>query len=97
MNSFVAGRAVSFQVTILKVLAGHPDGRASVTELTRYVSILMSSGSDWSDPMCRLARAPRLEIFGDGLCCGTIAVGASRIREAVPGNAGNADARACKR
>jgi hypothetical protein len=32
---FVAGRAVSFQITILKVLAGHPDGRASVNELTR--------------------------------------------------------------
>jgi hypothetical protein len=59
-------RAVSFQITILKVLAGHPDGRASVTELTRYVSILMSSGSDWADRMRRLAaRAPKLEIFAD--------------------------------
>jgi hypothetical protein len=64
--SFVAGRAVSFQITILKVLAGHPDGRASVAELTRYVSILMSSGSDWTDRMRRLAaRAPNLEIFAD--------------------------------
>jgi hypothetical protein len=25
---------VSFQIAILKVLAGHPDGRASVAELT---------------------------------------------------------------
>jgi hypothetical protein len=57
---------VSFQITILKVLAGHPGGRASVTELTRYVSILMSSGSDWTDRMRRLAaRAPKLEIFAD--------------------------------
>ena len=65
---FVAGRAVSFQITILKVLAGHPDGRASIAELTRYVSILMSSGSDWSDRMRRLsARAPKLEIFADAL------------------------------
>jgi hypothetical protein len=57
---------VSFQITILKVLAGHPDGRASVAELTRYVSILMSSGSDWTDRMRRLAaRAPKLEIFTD--------------------------------
>jgi hypothetical protein len=57
---------VSFQITILKVLAGHPDGRASVGELTRYVSILMSSGSDWTDRMRRLAaRAPKLEIFAD--------------------------------
>ena len=63
----VAGRAASFQITILKVLAGHPDGRASVTELTRYVSVLMSSGSDWTDRMRRLAaRAPKLEIFADG-------------------------------
>lgn len=65
--SFVAGRAVSFQITILKVLAGHPEGRASVAELTRYVSILISSGSDWTDRMRRLAaRAPKLEIFADG-------------------------------
>jgi hypothetical protein len=57
---------VSFQITILKVLAGHPDGRASVGELTRYVSVLMSSGSDWTDRMRRLAaRAPKLEIFAD--------------------------------
>jgi hypothetical protein len=60
------GRAVSFQITILKVLAGHPGGRASVTDLTRYVSILMSSGSDWTDRMRRVAaRAPQLEIFAD--------------------------------
>jgi hypothetical protein len=57
---------VSFQITILKVVAGHPGGRASVTELTRYVSVLMSSGSDWSARMRRLAaRAPKLEIFAD--------------------------------
>jgi hypothetical protein len=57
---------VSLQITILKVLAGHPDGRASVTELTRYVSVLMSSGSDWTNRMRRLAaRAPKLEIFAD--------------------------------
>jgi hypothetical protein len=57
---------VSFQITILKVLAGHPDGRASISELTRYVSILMTSGSDFTDRMRQLAaRAPKLEIFGD--------------------------------
>jgi len=57
---------VSFQITILKVLAGHPDGRASVVEMTRYVSVLMSSGPDWSDRMRRLAkRAPKLDIFSD--------------------------------
>jgi hypothetical protein len=48
---------VSFQITILKVLAGHPDGRASVTDLTRYVGVLMSNR------MRNLAaRAPKLDI-----------------------------------
>jgi hypothetical protein len=65
---FVAERVLSFQLTVLKVLAGHPDGSASVAELTRYVSVLMSSGSDWSDRMRRLAvRAPNLDIFSDKL------------------------------
>jgi hypothetical protein len=55
---------VSFQITVLKVLAGHPDGLASVSDLTRYVSILMSSGSDWSNRMKRLAASvPQLDIF----------------------------------
>jgi hypothetical protein len=59
---------VSFQITVLKVLAGHPDGRASVAELTRYVSVLMSSGSDWTDRMRRLAaRVPKLDIFSSAL------------------------------
>jgi hypothetical protein len=57
---------VSFQITILKVLAGHPEGRASRADLTRYVSILISSGTDWTNRMKRLAaRAPKLDIFGD--------------------------------
>ncbi|WP_082077521.1 hypothetical protein [Bradyrhizobium sp. LTSPM299] len=59
---------MSFQITVLKVLAGHPDGRASVAEVTRYVSVLMSSGSDWTDRMRRLAaRAPKLDIFSSAL------------------------------
>jgi hypothetical protein len=57
---------VSFQITVLKVLAGHPEGRASVADLTRCVSILISSGSDWTNRTKRLAaRAPKLDIFGD--------------------------------
>ena len=57
---------MSFQITVLKVLAGHPEGRASVADLTRCVSILMSSGSDWTNRTKRLAaRAPKLDIFGD--------------------------------
>lgn len=59
---------MSFQITILKVLAGHPDGRASVAELTRYVSVLMSSGSDWTKRTRQLAaHVPTLDIFSDSL------------------------------
>jgi hypothetical protein len=57
---------VSFQITVLKVLAGHPEGRASIAELTRYVSILISSGTDWTNRTKRMAaRAPKLDIFAD--------------------------------
>jgi hypothetical protein len=57
--------AVSFQITVLKVLAGHPDGRASVADITHYVSILLSSGTDWTNRAKRLAAlAPELDIFG---------------------------------
>ena len=58
---------MSFQITVLKVLAGHPEGRASHADVTRSVAILMSSGADWSDRMKRLAaRAPDLSIFCSG-------------------------------
>jgi hypothetical protein len=57
---------VSFQITVLKVLAGHPEGRASLADLTRYVSVLISSGSDWTNrTRCLAARAPKLDIFRD--------------------------------
>jgi hypothetical protein len=56
---------VSFQITVLKVLAGHPDGRACVAHLTRDVSILMSCGSEWTNRTKRLAAGvPQLDIFG---------------------------------
>jgi hypothetical protein len=59
---------MSFQITVLKVLAGHPEGRASIAELTRYVSILISSGADWTNRTKRLAaRVPKLDIFADSL------------------------------
>jgi hypothetical protein len=55
---------VSFQITVLKVLAGHPGGRASLSDLRRAVAILISSGSDWTDRTKRLAaRVPDLDIF----------------------------------
>ena len=60
--------AVSFQVTVLKVLAGHPEGRLSVDDLRRAVSLLICSGSDFTDRMKRLlARVPDLDIFSQGL------------------------------
>jgi hypothetical protein len=55
---------LSFQITILKVLAGHPEGRTSLADLRQAVAILMSSGADWTDRMKRLvARAPDLDVF----------------------------------
>jgi hypothetical protein len=65
----VAGRGVkSFQVTVLKVLAGHPGGCLPIDELKRAVAILIASGPDWTDRTKRLlARAPDLDIFGQSL------------------------------
>ena len=56
---------MSLQFTILMVLHGQPDGRASLQDLKRYVAILTTSGPDWAERMKRLAaRAPQLDIFG---------------------------------
>jgi hypothetical protein len=56
---------VSFQVTVLKVLAGQPAGWLLVADLRRDVAILVSSGRDWTDRTKRIAeRAPGLDIFG---------------------------------
>ena len=55
---------MSFQITVLKVLAGHPEGRASLADLRRAVAILISSGTDWTNRTKRVAaRAPDLDIF----------------------------------
>jgi hypothetical protein len=65
---FIPGHArldVSFQITILKVLAGQVDGRAILAELSRQVSILISLGPDWTDRTKRQAAlAPGPSIFG---------------------------------
>ena len=56
---------MSFQITVLKVLAGHPGGSLSLDDLKRAIAILMSSGPDWTDRTKRLlSRAPGLDIFG---------------------------------
>ena len=62
-----AGVRVSFQITVLKVLAGHPQGHASLADLKQYLAVLTCSGADWSQRMKRLAaRAPELDIFTSG-------------------------------
>ncbi|MGY3443278.1 hypothetical protein [Bradyrhizobium sp. USDA 4473] len=59
---------MSFQLTVLKVLAGQSAGRASIAEIRRAVEILMNSGRDWTDRMKRLAeQAPDLNIFSQKL------------------------------
>ena len=59
---------MSFQITVLKVLAGHPDGSLSVEDLKRAVAILITSGADWTGRTKRLAaRAPDLDIFSQSL------------------------------
>jgi hypothetical protein len=59
---------VSFQITVLKVLSGHPGGCLSVDDLKRAVAILMTSGLDWTERTKRLlARAPGLDIFSQAL------------------------------
>lgn len=61
---------MSFQITVLKVLAGHPEGRASLADLKHYVAVLTTSGADWSQRMKRLAaRAPDLDIFSSRYVC----------------------------
>ena len=58
---------MSFQIAVLKVLAGHPQGHASLTDLKHYLAVLTCSGADWSQRMKQLAaRAPKLDIFSSG-------------------------------
>jgi hypothetical protein len=58
---------LSIQVAILKVLASHGSGRATLSSLNRDISVLAASGAEWNARMRRLAaRAPGLDIFGNG-------------------------------
>jgi hypothetical protein len=55
---------VSFQITVLKVLAGSPGGCLPFADLRHDVALLISSGRDWTDRTRRFAaRAPGLDIF----------------------------------
>ena len=59
---------MSLQIAILKVLVSHPDGRATIAALNSDLSILNTSGPDWTSRLKRLAaRAPGLDIFGQKL------------------------------
>lgn len=56
---------MSIQVAILKVLASHGSGRATLGSLKRDIAILSASGPDWNARIKRLARrVPAIDIFG---------------------------------
>jgi hypothetical protein len=56
---------LSIQVAILKILASHGNGRATLASLKRDIVILTASGGDWSARLKRLAgRVPSIDIFG---------------------------------
>ena len=59
---------VSFQMSILKILAGQPDGRASLDVVKQHLALFYTSGPEWTGRMKLLAaRAPDLDIFGQKL------------------------------
>lgn len=63
----VWGVGVSIQIAILKVLASHDSGRATLGSLKRDIVILTTSGPDWDARMKRLAgRVHGIDIFGSG-------------------------------
>jgi hypothetical protein len=58
---------LSIQVAILKVLASHDNGRATLNSLKHDLAILASSGADWQARIKRLAaRVPDVDIFSNG-------------------------------
>ena len=58
---------MSIQVAILKVLASHGSGRATLVSLKRDIAILSASGPDWHARIKRLAaRVPGIDVFGSG-------------------------------
>src|SRR6201996_2222835 len=59
---------VNYQVTVLKILAGHPAGWASMADLRRDMAILATSGREWSERTKRLASGfSNLSIFSQGM------------------------------
>ncbi|WP_407185193.1 hypothetical protein [Bradyrhizobium centrosematis] len=80
---------MSFQLSMLKILAGQPDGRASIEVVKQHLAIYYSSGSEWPARMKRVAsRAPQLDIFGQGLiereaCCWIITEEGRKVLETL--------------
>lgn len=61
------GRGLSIQVVILKILASHNSGCATLSSLNRDIAILTGSGNEWKARIRRLAaRVPDIDIFGNG-------------------------------
>ncbi|WLA83258.1 hypothetical protein [Bradyrhizobium elkanii] len=59
---------MNFQVMVLKILVGYPDGFAVMDDLKRDMAILATSGREWADRTKRLgSRVPDLDIFLQGL------------------------------
>ncbi|MCK1734342.1 hypothetical protein IVA79_10330 [Bradyrhizobium sp. 138] len=59
---------MSFQLSILKILAGQPGGRASLELVKQHLAIFYTSGPEWPARMKRIAsREPNLDIFGQRL------------------------------
>jgi hypothetical protein len=69
-------------VSILKILDGQPDGRASLDAVKQYLAVYYSSGPEWSQRMMALVeRSPSaIDIFGQKLV--TREPGEWRITEA---------------
>ncbi|MEP6838018.1 MAG: aminoacyl-tRNA deacylase [Bradyrhizobium sp.] len=58
---------MSIQVAILKILASHGNGRATLASLKRDIIVLTASGNDWGARLKRLAaRVQAIDIFGSG-------------------------------
>ena len=54
---------MSLQIAILKVLVSHREGRATIAALNSDLSILNTSGPDWTNRLRRLAaRAPDFDM-----------------------------------
>lgn len=59
---------MSFQLSILKILAGQPGGRAALEVVKQHLAIFYTSGPEWAARMKRIAsRKPNLDIFGQKL------------------------------